>query len=701
MAKAASKIRKRDLDPQLFMELASQIDGKINMEELLSNYIRKDDVIGEYQLPPKYRTEVTKELQNLDASVQDIIKKDTEQDAKHNDLEHRMQVVENTMHIGVTEDQDVSPIIGTQVAANTTNISRNSASIKQLSAQLTVQADTEIRDKMELQNSIDNISRDVDDKLKQSDEQVKEVKTLLEGKRNVTDLITVEDLEPTIKKDMETVIAIGEKTASAFNNLDDVIMRVNECNSKVAGYDNRFDNIENRAATNLSELTQKITELGQTVESTSATRVQNINTELDQIRQNATSLQTNMETRFQSVEEEQTLHKEKLEAYDEKIENVAQANRDNEQSIGTVNQSIDSVTNRVSTAEAAIKQAQEQVTQLNSEKYLHPNIDPGQTLCVSDILGTVIGKDLFYGAYFADNDTQLVEFQSQSLSPIFSPGENVMYVLKTAEEIAREAEEANNGVIDPGDAGGGSTTNTDTPNTPSDTPADTPTDTPSDTPANTSTDTPAENQNTPAADDQNNAAMDPNTATNENIAPSEDHTNDEVPTVDGGDVVVDDSNNTNTNTNTSTDNNGEKKADGSELTDEEKKQAENARKYKTIENFLQSPENHCIILYDMAEGNVIRGYSDNQGLFHEFTAFTGTHKPIDFEIEAGASYEIQRISASSRLGLEVRLMDQVKTSQTYGKWINSEGVATVAYGDNTVTVYNSSDKTQKFRILEG
>lgn len=693
MAKTASKIRKRDLDPQLFMELVSQIDGNINMEELLSNYVKKDDVIGEYQLPPKYRTEVTKELQNLDASVQDIIKKDTAQDKKNADLEHRMQVVENTMHIGVTEDQDVSPIIGTQVAANTTNISRNSAAIKQINAQLTVQADTEMRDKMELQNNIDNMTRDVDDKLKRSDAQVKEVKVLLDGKRNVSDPIGVNDLAPEIKKDMETVISIGEKTASAFTNLDNVMDKIKVCNDKVESYDSRFTNIEEQASSNFSELNQKVMELSQSVESTSTSRVQTINSSMDQIRQEATSQKMNTDARFQTVEETQTLHKNMIDAFEEKIENVAQGNRDNEQLVGTLSQNVGSVKDRMALAEVAIKKAQEDVLQMEKERYLHPNIDIGKTLCVSDIDGTVIGKDMFLGAYFADTGADIVSYQAKSLSPIFSPVDNVMFILKTPEEIAEEAASTVEGEDDsvPEDAA-------------DDIPADgTPADVPETDPA---TDNPPTEPSTdkPAGeveDDPTKATTDYGKATDENVSPSENVEQDK-PTVEGGEVVAGEGEPTGTTPAaeepSSTDTPA---ASDDELTEEQKQQIENAKKYKVIENFLQLPENHSVILYDMAAGNVIRGFSDAQGFFHEFTAFAGAHKPIDFEIEAGESYEIHRNNADSRLGLEVRLLDQVKTSQTYNKWINSEGVATVAYGSNTVTVYNSSDKTQKFRILEG
>lgn len=69
----------------------------------------------------------------------------------------------------------------------------------------------------------------------------------------------------------------------------------------------------------------------------------------------------------------------------------------------------------------------------------------------------------------------------------------------------------------------------------------------------------------------------------------------------------------------------------------------------------------------------------------------------DVIIASGASYTYATTQAFKQ-GLKILVLDPDSTSRTYNKYINSEGVATVSYDNNGITIYNDADISLTFKI---
>lgn len=68
-------------------------------------------------------------------------------------------------------------------------------------------------------------------------------------------------------------------------------------------------------------------------------------------------------------------------------------------------------------------------------------------------------------------------------------------------------------------------------------------------------------------------------------------------------------------------------------------------------------------------------------------------------INANSSKTYTKDDALTSMPVTVLVKDPDSSSRTYGKYINSEGVATIAYTSNSFTIYNDTDTNLYFNII--
>ena len=70
----------------------------------------------------------------------------------------------------------------------------------------------------------------------------------------------------------------------------------------------------------------------------------------------------------------------------------------------------------------------------------------------------------------------------------------------------------------------------------------------------------------------------------------------------------------------------------------------------------------------------------------------------EIQLLAGESRDIE-IDDPIRKQVKVFVLDDDSESDTYQKWINAEGVCTLAYGPAVLTVRNDSEVTLTLRVV--
>lgn len=115
--------------------------------------------------------------------------------------------------------------------------------------------------------------------------------------------------------------------------------------------------------------------------------------------------------------------------------------------------------------------------------------------------------------------------------------------------------------------------------------------------------------------------------------------------------------------------------------------------YKKNEAPLNDPKFMSTFIYDLVN-NIL--YYNNEELLE--MSFSQKQKTKDIIISANNS-STANINAALYSGLQVLVLDEDPSSRTNGKYINSEGVVTISYDANQVSLYNDTLKELKIRLL--
>lgn len=113
--RTVNKIKERDMDPSFIMSLISDAQS-LDVTALLGNYLRKDDKILRTSLPTEYVNEVSEEIHNLWAAINNIEDNYRQKSVpiKMNDLDPNLQSILNGMFYflqKVRTQEDSNPVI--------------------------------------------------------------------------------------------------------------------------------------------------------------------------------------------------------------------------------------------------------------------------------------------------------------------------------------------------------------------------------------------------------------------------------------------------------------------------------------------------------------------------------------------------------------------------------------------------------------
>ena len=597
MARTPSKITKRDIDKNLYMEIVSEANNKTNIQKLLDDYVRKDESIGEWQLPDEYRTALTKRINNMDADI-GVLKDAKNQKAVNENIEKRLAIVEKAQ--GITKDKDdddTSQSAGALIAANTTNIGHNTIRIEGLETRVLALEASGNTVTFNYQDADRKLREEIIEQLDSASDRMNNLESTIATKRSRDTLITEDDLDESVKGNIKKVLEINSATFEALGNMDAVVKRIDMIDAKADANTKAIEAEDAKVAEVKSELLQNSVDKANEASERIIRVEENMQNSLSSIRNDMASTNTMTNNRFGQVEDKNSEQDLRIPANEKAIDNDAESASQNAISIRRNTDFIADVEDRVNSHEAAIKQNSKDISTLNESKGKCFGIENGKLLSIGDADGTIIGKGMFIRAYVVRNDDDLRSFFENSVSPILDIRTGMLHTIKTAEEIAAD---------------------------------------------------------TKAAAEE---GEDPKTGDETTTEPTDDEL--EV--------------------------------------DEEMKKL--ILRYKQTPKYTSRPECKNTFILD-SETNMISTVIDDDGVIVSFTGQRGVKGSKDVTIEAGASVEYARDDASMSQPVVVYVRDDDESSKTYGKWLNSEGVATVAYTSSAYTVYNNSSKSHMFRILE-
>lgn len=600
MARTPSKITKRDIDKNLYLEIVSEANSKTNIQKLLDDYVRKDESIGEWQLPDAYRSALTKRINNMDADIE-VLKDAKNQKAINDNIEKRLEIVEKAQGIKKDEEEDVSPAAGTQIAANTANIAKHEKQISMMDTRLQNVESSANSVKYQYQNEDNKVREDLGAQISATTKRLDDFETTLSTKRGRDELITEDDLDESVKGNIKKILDINSETFEALGNMDAVVKRIDMIDAKTEGNKKAIDEEDTKLATVKSELLQNTLDKSNETNKYITNVEKSVQSSIGAIRSDMAASSMSINNRFSSVDDKDDEQDTRIKANEDAIGNVTESVNNNAIKIRSNADSILDIEDRLNDHDSSISQNAQAIKTLSEKEGKCFGIEKGKLLTVGDDDGTVVGKGIFVRAYITDNDDTTKEFFQSSVSPILDIRTGMLYTIKTAEEIAADTK--------------------------------------------TAADAAAEGSENKDASESDGSG-----------------TGDEL----------------------------------EEPSDEEKQLI---LRYKQTPKYTSYPECKNTFILD-AETNMIFAVIDSDGVVVSFTTRRGVSKSREVKIEAGNYMEYARNDASMSQPVTVYVRDDDESSKSYGKWLNSEGVATVAYTTSAYTVYNNGNEAHTFRILE-
>lgn len=700
MARTPTKITKRDIDKDLYLEIVNEASNETNIQKLLDEYVRKDEGISEWQIPTKYRQNITKRLNELDTGIQDI-KGDTTQKTWNDDILKRVQTLEKKEGLAPADDSGTSPVIGTQVIANTSGIAKNTKQITIMQGQLKELEQKHNDDKTALLAENDKVKSDVNRQLKSANDRMTSIETSMSSKRDQSSLIKEDDLDESVKKNIRAVLNIGDSTIEALDNLDGVIKRIDnieqDVNASKAAVSDATASFNSVKATLESGFTSQI----ETVRTTEKNDIQALQTTIDNYKSENDTKVTSLTDQVTAMNSLVTAKDYRIDSINDKVESIAVDQKNNAVNIAGCEDRIEELGTSVNIQKQSLDNTYKSITKSLEKAQMFPQIKKGKMLAVSDDDGSLIGRDMLFQTYAAYQNFELKNFLKSRVSPIYDVLNDRVFVDLTTKKDKDDDKKDSGSTDAPGDSSG---TTTDTPASGDAGTTDTPssgesssTETPgtdagtTDSGTGTATDTtstPADGTSTESGTSSDApAAAGDSSATTTEMSVSDAGT--------AGDAGLTDSKIATTDAGTA---DGDAATD--EETEEEKEITELAKGYQIILNFSADPANRNTLLLDRNH-HALFAYIDGNGTYQEFGAFSASNTPNEIVLNAGSAASFFRNSASSRPPVHVLVKDNNESSTSYGKWINSEGVVTVGYDESTYTIYNNSAAVQELRVIEG
>lgn len=717
MARKPSKITKRDIDKDLYLEIVNEASNEANVQELLDEYVRKDEGISEWQIPTKYRQNLSKRLKDLDTGLQEI-KNDKSQQDWNEKIQKRLQTLEKKEGLQADDDGNLTPIIGTQVAANTSNISQNSKQISVLQGQMKALEQKHDDDKLTLQTSDQKLENDFSNQFRAASDRMSKLETSIVGKRDRTELVTEDDLDESVKKNIRAVLNIGDSTIEALDNLDGVIKRIESAeqtaSTNTAVVSDLSSSIASMKATMEADISNQIA----SVRTTEQNDVKSLQTNLDNYKSENDMKVNSLTDQVSAMNSLVTAKDYRIDTINDKVENIAVDEKNNAINIAGIEDRITELGQSVKIQ----KQNADSNYQLmarsiqNAQKY--PQLAKGKLLLVGDSEGGLVGTDLVFEAYAAYGNSSLKKYLTDRLSPIYDLVKNRVFV-----DISTDAKDEKKN---------------------SDKKEDTDKTNDTENVSETASDN-AEKKEAPVSDDseKNTETHSENTTTlntsdvesGENASATleanlaEDSAG-STKMIDAMEALSDDATkegatseiSSNMDTNPSQEgekgaaSENEKESDAEESVSEDKKDGDVndasaeekeeagimalAKNYQVVKDFSLSPENFNTFLFDKYH-HALYGYIDGAGTIHDFGTYSASDDPIELTLQGNACASFYRNSAAARPPVHVLVKDDNEKSPSHGRWINSEGVITVAYDDDMFSVFNNSEKEQQLRIIGG
>ena len=739
MARTPTKITKRDIDKDLYLEIVNEASNETNIQKLLDEYVRKDEGISEWQIPTKYRQNITKRLNELDTGIQDI-KGDTTQKTWNEDILKRVQTLEKKEGLATDDDGKTSPVIGTQVAANTSGISKNTKQITVLEGRIKELEQKHNDDKTSLLTENDKIKNDVNHQLKSANDRMTSIETSMASKRERGELIKEDDLDESVKKNIRAVLNIGDSTIEALDNLDSVIQRIDGIEQNVNAGKAQISDATTSFKSEKATLEASFTGQIEAVRTAEQNDIKGIQTALDNYKSENDTKVLSLTDQVTAMNTLVTAKDYRIDSINDKVESIAVDQKNNAVNIAGCEDRIEELGTSVNIQKQSLDTTYKSITKSLEKAQMFPQIKKGKLLAVSDSDGSLMGHDIVCQIYAPYDNGTLKNYLQQRVSPIYDVMKDRMFVDLTTKKGSED----------------------DTPATPSDTPTDPAsttepsgsTDTPSTGDAGTttpgsgdstttsgsdagttagdsgattaategeSTSSESAADTTPADSSTDTSASDSDKASDSSAAgdasKTEDTKSEDAKSADASsgeetksdDAKADDGSATDKK-DTDTGSDDQKKtdtpADPADPAEDPAAKAEEeeilklAKGYQIIENFSSAPENRNMFLLDKDHHSLF-AYIDEKGDFQEFGAYSASNVPGLIILNAGSAASFYRNSAAARPPVHVLVKDTNENSVSYGKWINSEGVVTVGYDDSSYTIYNNSASTQEMRVIEG
>lgn len=739
MARTPTKITKRDIDKDLYLEIVNEASNETNIQKLLDEYVRKDEGISEWQIPTKYRQNITKRLNELDTGIQDI-KGDTTQKTWNEDILKRVQTLEKKEGLATDDDGKTSPVIGTQVAANTSGISKNTKQITVLEGRIKELEQKHNDDKTSLLTENDKIKNDVNHQLKSANDRMTSIETSMASKRERGELIKEDDLDESVKKNIRAVLNIGDSTIEALDNLDSVIQRIDGIEQNVNASKTQISDATTSFKSEKATLEASFTGQIEAVRTAEQNDIKSLQSSLDDYKSENDTKVLSLTDQVTAMNTLVTAKDYRIDSINDKVESIAVDQKNNAVNIAGCEDRIEELGTSVNIQKQSLDTTYKNITKSLEKAQMFPQIKKGKLLAVSDSDGSLMGHDIVCQTYAPYDNGTLKNYLQQRVSPIYDVMKDRMFVDLTTKKDSED----------------------DTPATPSDTPTDPAsttepsgsTDTPSTGDAGTttpgsgdstttsgsdagttagdsgattaategeSTSSESAADTTPADSSTDTGASDSDKASDSSAASdaskSEDTKSEDAKSADASsgeetksdDAKADDGSATDKK-DTDTGSDDQKKtdtpADPADPAEDPAAKAEEeeilklAKGYQIIENFSSAPENRNMFLLDKDHHSLF-AYIDEKGDFQEFGAYSASNVPGLIILNAGSAASFYRNSAAARPPVHVLVKDTNENSVSYGKWINSEGVVTVGYDDSSYTIYNNSASTQEMRVIEG
>lgn len=219
MTMTVNKIKERDLDEVLLKKMFSHGAG-INLDNILSSYLKKTDVLTESNIPASYTETLNKRIKNLQTQLTNLQSKYTSGDEYSSELNNKINTLSSNLDLLKKQVAGITASDGTSL---TDAVSNNKNKIQQLTEQINTMQ-TDLNSSLEKIKSLPSTEKitSLDSRIEEVNNRFNTIKTELEDEFNneYRHLDT-----PIAKSDLDNALQ------STINKTEDLISRFSNASS--------------------------------------------------------------------------------------------------------------------------------------------------------------------------------------------------------------------------------------------------------------------------------------------------------------------------------------------------------------------------------------------------------------------------------------------------------------------------------------